>query len=93
MHAAGEELIYKICNVMATKAVVEDQKKRALDALERRFAVAKAEAQHQVRDKRKRQDPFSKSGPGSSSVGPSVKASPAFVQKYFVEERSFALSL
>lgn len=65
---------------MATKEVVEDQKKRALDALERRFAVAKAEAQHHIRDKRRRVDSSLNSGPSSSSVGPSVKASPVCMQ-------------
>ncbi|KAL2933782.1 Ribonuclease P protein subunit p29 [Bienertia sinuspersici] len=52
---------------MSTKGVKEDQNKRALDALERRFAVAKAEVQHQIRDKRRRENP---------SV---VKASPASI--------------
>jgi len=39
---------------MATKTVVSDQKKRALEALERRFAIVKVEAQHQqIRNKRR----------------------------------------
>lgn len=65
---------------MAAKMIGDDQKKRTMEALERRFAVAKAEAQYQVGEKRRRDNPFPKFAPGSSSVGPSVEASPAFVQ-------------
>ncbi|KAL2938843.1 Ribonuclease P protein subunit p29 [Bienertia sinuspersici] len=68
LYGAGERPGSEITDVMATKGVKEDQNKRALDALERRFAVAKAEVHHQVREKRRRENP---------SV---VKASPASVQ-------------
>lgn len=65
---------------MATKTVVSNQKKRALEALERRFAVAKVEAQHQrIRNKRRcdelDQGLKSAAGPSKSSLeaAPAVK--------------------
>ncbi|KNA11979.1 hypothetical protein SOVF_130070 isoform A [Spinacia oleracea] len=59
---------------MAMKMIVDEQKKRTMAALERRFMAAKAEAQPQVRVKRRPEDTLSKSAPGGSSVGPSVEA-------------------
>lgn len=58
---------------MATKTVVSNQKKRALEALERRFAVAKVEAQHQQIRNKKRcheldQGLKSAAGPSKSSL-------------------------
>lgn len=63
-----------ISRVMAMKMIVDEQKKRTMAALERRFMAAKAEAQPQVRVKRRPEDTLSKSAPGGSSVGPSVEA-------------------
>ncbi|XP_010667252.1 ribonuclease MRP protein subunit POP4 isoform X2 [Beta vulgaris subsp. vulgaris] len=65
---------------METKTVADDQKKRALEALERRFAFAKAESQRQQgRQKRRRDNSNLKPAPApTSSAGPSVEASPAF---------------
>ncbi|CAO2826174.1 unnamed protein product [Amaranthus hypochondriacus] len=68
---------------MATKTIIEDPKKRALEALERRFALAKAELK-----KCRVDSPLSKSVPASSSAlaGPSIAASPAIFPKYPVKK-------
>ncbi|XP_057522397.1 ribonuclease MRP protein subunit POP4 isoform X2 [Amaranthus tricolor] len=69
--------------MMATKTIAEDPKKRAREALERRFALAKAELK-----KCRVDSPLSKSVPASSSalVGSSIEASPAIFPKYPVKK-------
>ncbi|GMH10781.1 hypothetical protein Nepgr_012622 [Nepenthes gracilis] len=63
---------------MAADMIIQDQRKRAMEALERRFAVAKAEAQQQVRNKRRRneEDALVKNrNPPVSSAATAVSAS------------------
>uniref|UniRef100_A0A803N3X6 Uncharacterized protein n=1 Tax=Chenopodium quinoa TaxID=63459 RepID=A0A803N3X6_CHEQI len=62
---------------MATKMFVDEQKKRTMEALERRFAAAKAEAQPQVREKRRCHETLLKPALVGSSIGPSAEASAA----------------
>lgn len=76
---------------MGTKIVINEQKKRTMEALERRFAAAKAEAQPQVREKRRRDDILSKCASGGSSVGPSVQAPSASVQKLGFSQKRYVL--